>query len=65
MTEYDAWHSPVFVALGRRELALFLHRQGRFKEAEAELELTRATFAQLGAGAWLRDLDGAVSSVPA
>jgi hypothetical protein len=65
MTEYDAWHSPVFVALGRRELALFLHRQGRFKEAAAELELTRATFAQLGAAAWLRDLDGAVSSVPA
>jgi hypothetical protein len=63
MAEYDAWGSPVFVALARRELALFLHRQGRFEDAEAELELTRAAFAQLEAAVWLRDLDDAVSRV--
>ena len=65
MAEYEAWRSPVFVALGRRDLGLFLHRRGRLEEAEVELDLTRATFTQLGAAAWLRDLDSAEASVPA
>jgi len=65
VAEYDAWHSPVFVALARRELGLFLDREGRLEEAEVELDLTRATFTQLGAAAWLRDLDSAETSVPA
>ena len=65
VAEYEAWRSPVFVALGRRDLGLYLHRRGRLEEAEVELDLTRATFTQLGAAAWLRDLDSAEASVPA
>jgi hypothetical protein len=64
VAEYDAWRSPVFVAIGRRELGLHLQRHGRLDEAEEELDLTRATFTQLGAAAWLRDLDIARADVP-
>jgi hypothetical protein len=53
------------VALGRRELGLFLRRQGRLEEAEVELDQARATFTELGAAAWLRDLDSALAGVPA
>ena len=63
VAEYDAWRSPVFAALGRRELGLHLQRQGRLEEAEVELDLTRATFTRLGAAAWLRDLDRARADV--
>jgi hypothetical protein len=65
VAEYEAWRAPVFVALGRRDLGLHLHRRGRPEEAEVELDLARATFTQLGAAAWLRDLDSAEASVPA
>jgi class 3 adenylate cyclase/tetratricopeptide (TPR) repeat protein len=65
LIEYEAWRAPVFVALGRRELGLFLQRQGRADEAEVELGSSRAIFTQLGAAAWLRDLDSAEAGLPA
>jgi hypothetical protein len=65
VTEYEAWRAPVFAAIGRRELGLFLQRQGRLQEAEVELDQARATFAQLGAAAWLRDLDTAENGIRA
>ena len=65
LAEYEAWRAPVFVALGRGELGLFLQRQGRLQEAEVELDQCRATFIQLGAAAWLRDLDNADAGLPA
>jgi hypothetical protein len=65
LVEYEAWRAPVFVALGRRELGLFLQRQGRLQDAGVELDQARATFTQLGAAAWLRDLDHAEAGLRA
>jgi hypothetical protein len=65
LAEYEAWRAPVFVALGRRELGLFLQRHGRLEDAGVELDQARAAFTQLGAAAWLRDLDNAEAGLPA
>jgi hypothetical protein len=36
-----------------------------YRSAEVDLEQTRATFTELGAAAWLRDLDSALAGVSA
>ncbi|GAA1938965.1 adenylate/guanylate cyclase domain-containing protein [Nocardioides marmoribigeumensis] len=57
MEHYEAWGSPVHLARTRADLALTLARQGRAEEAEEARSLARATYEQLGAAAWLLQLE--------
>jgi class 3 adenylate cyclase len=54
---YDAWGSVVHLARARAELGVWLTGQGRAAEAAPLVEQARATFTELGATAWLAELD--------
>jgi tetratricopeptide (TPR) repeat protein len=60
---YDAWGSPVYAARGRAAYGAWLHKQGREEEAEPLLAAARATYAELGAVAWLAELDDQLRQV--
>jgi hypothetical protein len=54
---YDEWGSPVYAARGRAAYAVWLRGRGRADEAVPFVEAARATYAALGARAWLAQLD--------
>ena len=55
----ETWGSPVMGARFGGELGACLVRQARGDEAEPYLAAARVTYVQLGAVAWLRDLEAA------
>jgi hypothetical protein len=63
--EYEALHSPVYLARARAAYGAWLTRQGRVAEAEPLLEEARATYETLGATRWLAELEGALQEAPA
>jgi hypothetical protein len=62
---YAAWGSPVHLARAQAAYGVWLERRGRLGEAEPLLKEARATYAALGAVAWLLELDDAVAGVAA
>jgi hypothetical protein len=65
LRDYDVWGSPVHSARASAAYGLWLARHGRAGEAEGPLARARATFADLGATAWLAELDAALAGQPA
>jgi hypothetical protein len=61
LARYATWGSPVHVARARAAYAGWLTRNGRLAEAEPLAAEARATYASLGAIAWLTELDEALS----
>ncbi|HEX3930718.1 MAG TPA: adenylate/guanylate cyclase domain-containing protein [Nocardioides sp.] len=61
---YDAWGSPVHAARGRAAYGAWLAGNGRTDEAAPMLDAARATYASLGAGAWLAELDDRLGGRP-
>jgi class 3 adenylate cyclase len=59
MRQYEAWSSTVHLARARAAYGAWLTRRGRLTEAEPLLDAARATYAELGAVAWLAELEGA------
>lgn len=59
---YDAWGSPVFEARARAAYGTWLSKHGRPDEAEPLLSAARATYAELGAVAWLAELEQALAT---
>jgi class 3 adenylate cyclase len=59
LRRYEAWGSTVHLARARATYGVWLTRRGRLAEAEPLVDAARATYAELGAVAWLTDLDGA------
>jgi hypothetical protein len=57
---YGAWGSTVHVARTQAAYGAWLTRHGRIAEAEPLLAEARATYAALGAVAWLEDLERAL-----
>jgi class 3 adenylate cyclase len=57
MGHYRAWGSPVLVAVAEADLALALARQGREEEAATARAGARTAYEQLGAAAWLLELE--------
>lgn len=54
---FDAWGAMPYRARTEAELGSWLIRQGRPDEATPLLESARAGFAELGATAWLEQLE--------
>ena len=54
---YTAWGSPVYLARTQADLALALARQERAEEAAVARAVARAAYEQLGAAAWLLELE--------
>ena len=59
LDDAETWGSPVMAARFGGELGACLVRQVRGEEAEPYLAAARSTYVQLGAVAWLRDLEAA------
>ncbi len=57
IAEARAWHSTPALARCQADLGTWLTRQGRADEAAELLAEARAAFEQLGAAAWLADLN--------
>ena len=62
---YATWGSAVHTARAQAAYGGWLSRHGRAAEAEPLLADARATYTELGAVAWLRELEGAVAEVTA
>jgi hypothetical protein len=65
IAEARAWRSVPTVARCQADLGSWLSRQGRADEAVELLAEARAAFEQLGAAAWLADLDSSLVRVTA
>ncbi len=57
LTHYGTWGSTVHLTRARSAYAVWLTRQGRAAEAEPLVAEARATYADLGAVAWLEELE--------
>ncbi len=62
---YQRWGSTVRAAQARADLGVWLVGRGRGDEAAGWLEQARTTYEQLGASAWLADLDQRLGRVGA
>jgi hypothetical protein len=60
---YDRWGSRVFGARAAADLGIWLVTQGRSDEGEPLLEAARSTFSDVGAAAWVAELEQAASTV--
>jgi class 3 adenylate cyclase len=60
--EYDAWGSPVHLARAEAAYGAWLVARGRVDDAESHLDAARTAYADLGAVAWLEELDRSVAA---
>ena len=59
---YQTWGSPVYAARAHAAYGAWLLGQGRVDEAESHLDDARTAYADLGAVAWLEDLERSVAA---